>query len=84
MGKLAGSLVIGRNWYFQETFNESGSVHIDCIGLFRDCCLCIMGFNKSDFSKRVLNTLSFMFFIFSFREKAAIEQQISVLEKKKL
>lgn len=38
--KLAGSLVICRNFSrkFQETFNESTSVHVDCRGLFRGRC----------------------------------------------
>ena len=60
-GKVVGSLVIFKGRHYQEMlFNESAcaSVLVDYRGLFGGRCPRITGFNWSDFSKRVFNTLS--------------------------
>ena len=60
-GKVVGSLIICKGRHYQEMlFHESAcaSVLVDYRGLFRGRCPRITGFNWSDFSKRVFNTLS--------------------------
>ena len=79
---MAGSLVICRSRYFQETlFNESPSVHRDYRELFRGQCPRITGFNRPDFLKRVfgsfrsfdINSVSFI------TERLILELRLNVL-----
>lgn len=71
--KLVGSLVICRNFSrkFQETFNESTSVHVDCRGLFRGRCPFVSRVSTDQTFQREFST----YFQSRFRKSTLVEEK---------